>query len=141
MRERFLLYIGTIGGAISSALGGWDAALHALVFLMIADFASGLVLAGVFKKSYKSECGGLCSSISRKGVAKKCMMLLMVAIGVQVDSVIGWDFVRYCVIIAFMANELISITENMGMMGIRIPPALKQAIDILKKKEGDDNGA
>jgi len=136
MRERFLIAAGATGGVFSYAFGGWDAAIQALLVLMAVDYISGLVLAGVFKKSPKSECGGLCSSIIRKGLVKKCMMLLMVAVGFQVDAVVGTNIVRYGVIFAFIVNELISLTENAGLMGVPIPSALKQAIDILKSKGG-----
>lgn len=36
--------------------------------------------------------------------------------------------------IAFIANETISIVENAGLMGINIPPAITSAIEVLKKK-------
>jgi phage-related holin len=41
------------------------------------------------------------------------------------------------VIIAFIINELISIVENAGIMGVPIPTVITKAIEVLKKKEGD----
>ena len=60
--------------------------------------------------------------------------MLIVLIAFQLDNIIGRDFIRYALIIAFLKNELISITENVGLMGVLIPSALQKAIDILKKK-------
>jgi len=140
MRETFLIITSTAGVIIASALGGCDYALRALVIFMIIDYVSGLILAGIFKKSAKSSGGALDSNVGFKGIVKKCMMLLMVLIGYQLDNIIGWGFIRYGVIIAFILNELISIIENFGLMGVPIPAVMKQAIGILKKK-GDENDA
>jgi len=138
MREWYVT-LGTVGSIVANLLGGWDLALQTLVIFMLADYTTGLIVAGVFKKSRKSESGALDSNTGFKGIIKKCMMLLMVLIGHHLDLIIGWDFIRYGVIIAFLANEVISITENAGLMGVPMPPAIKNAIDILKKK-GEDNG-
>jgi len=138
LREIFLVVIGTAGGVIVSALGGWDLALQTLLIFMLIDYAAGLIAAGVFKKSKKSANGALESHAGFKGIIKKCMIMLFVIMGHQLDNVIGWDFVRYAVIIAFLANEAISIIENAGLMGVYIPPVLRQAIDILRKKEDAD---
>jgi len=127
------------GAVVASALGGWDLALQTLFCFMIIDYATGLILAGIFKKSKKNS-GALNSHIGFKGLVKKCVMLLMVIIGYMLDHMIGWDFIRYAVIIAFIANELISIIENASLMGIPIPHVLMQAIEILRKKGDEKDG-
>ena len=140
MRETaFFAAIGIAGGAIANALGGWDYALQALVSFMTIDYVTGWIAAAVFKKSKKSESGALDSSSGYKGILKKCMMLLMVIIANQLDVIIGWNFLRYAVIIALISNELVSVIENAGLMGVPIPGALRQAIGILNKKEGIEN--
>jgi toxin secretion/phage lysis holin len=141
MRESFMLLIGIIGGGIAAALGGWDLALQTMFAFMAIDYVTGLIVAGVFKKSNKSECGTINSRAGFKGILKKCMMLLMVFMGYQFDSLAGVEFARYGVIFAFIVNESVSILENAGMMGVPIPSALKQAIDILKKKGDERNGS
>ena len=138
MKEIFLVIIGAIGGVVVYALGGWDLALQTLLVFMLFDYITGLITAGIFKKSKKSANGALESHAGFKGIIKKCMIMLFVVMGHQLDNIIGLDFVRYAVIIAFMANEAISIIENAGLMGIYIPSALKQAIDILRKKENEN---
>ena len=139
MRESILITIGAIGGTIASYLGGWDYILRALIILMCVDYVSGLVVAGIFKKSKKSQNGTLNSHTGFKGIIKKCMMIMMVLIAYQIDYVIGWHFVRYAVIIAFLTNELISIMENAALMGVPVPAILQKAIDFLIKKSDDKN--
>lgn len=126
--------IGMVGSFIASMLGGWDAGLQTLVVFMVIDFVSGMVVAGVFKKSPKTKTGALDSNTGFKGVCKKCMILVFVLIGYCLDMSLGVDYIRNLVIIAFIANELISITENAGLMGLPIPPVITNAIDILKQK-------
>lgn len=126
--------IGMVGSFIASILGGWDAGLQTLVVFMVIDFVSGMVVAGVFKKSPKTKTGALESNTGFKGVCKKCMILVFVLIGYCLDMSLGVDYIRNLVIIAFIANELISITENAGLMGLPIPPVITNAIDILKQK-------
>ena len=53
----------------------------------------------------------------------------------RLDLAIGVEYIRDTVIIGFMANELISIVENAGLMGIPLPPAITKAIDILTRKQ------
>jgi toxin secretion/phage lysis holin len=101
---------------------------------MAIDFVSGLALAGAFRKSLKSEGGALDSRHCFKGLVKKGMMLMFILIGHRMDMVIGTDFVRTAVIIAFICNELISITENAGLMGVPVPVAIRKGIDVLNGK-------
>lgn len=126
--------VGLAGSFVAKAFGGWDSALVTLVFFMIVDYVSGLVVAGVFHKSKKSENGALESHAGWKGLCKKGMTLLFVLIAYRLDLALGLDFVRTTVIIGFMANELISIVENAGLMGIKLPAVLSKAIDILTQK-------
>lgn len=132
--------IGMVGSFIASMLGGWDAGLQTLVVFMVIDFVSGMVVAGVFKKSPKTKTGALDSNTGFKGVCKKCMILVFVLIGYCLDMSLGVDYIRNLVIIAFIANELISITENAGLMGLPIPPVITNAIDILKQKGDVQHG-
>jgi len=126
---------GAVGSAVACALGGWDEAVISLLIFMGIDYFSGLVCAGVFHKSKKSESGALESKASFKGLVKKCMILLFVVIANRLDVVTGSTFIRDAVCIAFMVNELISIVENAGLMGIPIPQAITNGIEILKNKE------
>lgn len=134
-----LTALGTAGGIMSSIFGGWDAALTTLVILMAIDYVSGLIVAGVFKRSPKSKNGGLESKAGWKGLCKKGMILLIVLIAVRLDLAMGTTFLKDGVVIAYIANETISIIENAGLMGIPIPAAIRKAIDALQAK-GESDG-
>ena len=133
--------IGTIGALIAKALGGWDNAVITLVVLMIIDFVMGLLCALVFGKSNKSENGALSSKACWQGVTKKVCTGLIVVVAHRIDVLVGSDYIRTAVIIAFCVSEIISISETAGLMGILpegVQKVLTKAIDILKNK-GDKN--
>lgn len=134
MKNAICTGIGVVGSIIASFFGGWTASLTTLVIFMGIDYLSGLVVAGVFHNSPKTETGTLESRAGFKGLIRKCMILLFVLIGYRLDVAIGAAYIKDAVCIAFMANELISIVENAGLMGIPIPKIVTNTIDILKKK-------
>ena len=135
MRENMIIVgLGAVGGAVATALGGWDYALQSLMVFMGIDYVTGLVVAAVFKKSKKSAYGSLESAAGFKRLIRKVMTLLMVLIANYIDILLGTGFVRYAVIVAFIINELISIMENAGLMGVPVPDILKKIIGILRKK-------
>ena len=135
MKQIIYTYAGVIGGMIASALGGWDGALATLLGFMAVDYVTGLLVAGVFHRSDKSDSGALSSNAGFRGLTKKGVMLLMVLLGARLDAFLGLSFFRDSVIIAFLTNELISILENAGLMGIPIPAALRRALDLLRSRE------
>lgn len=138
LKTYMCIVVGAVGSAFAYLFGGWDEALMTLIIFMTIDYITGLVVAGVFKKSSKTESGALESKAGWKGLCRKCATLLFVLVGAQLDRVIGSDYIRNAVIIAFITNELISIVENAGLMGLPIPRAIINAIDILKRKSGED---
>lgn len=134
MKQSICTIIGVIGSFITSLFGGWDTALITLLIFMAVDYISGLVVAGIFHKSKKTESGALESKAGWKGLCRKCMTLLFVIIAYRLDLVIGSDYIRNAVIIGFIANETISIVENAGLMGVPLPSVITKAIDILTTK-------
>lgn len=135
MKTGICTAVGVVGGFIAARFGGWDAALTTLIIFMAIDYISGLIVAGVFHASKKSETGALESRAGWKGLIRKCFTLLFVLVAYRLDLAIGVEYIRDTVIIGFIANELISIVENMGLMGIPLPPIVTKAIDILTKKQ------
>ena len=101
---------------------------------MAIDYITGLIVAGVFHNSEKTANGALESRAGWKGLCRKGVTLLVVLVACRLDLVMGSNFIRDAVIIAFVANETISIIENAGLMGIPIPAAIMRAIEILKNK-------
>ena len=127
--------LGVIGSFVANILGGWTTDMQTLGVLMIVDIMMGFMIAAVFKKSGKSLSGTLNSLSMWKGLCRKGVTLLIVLVANQLDTVIGVEYIRTAVIIAFIVNELVSIVENGGIMGIPIPGVITKAIDILKSKE------
>ena len=134
MKDYFCVAVGAIGGAIASLYGGWDTALQTLIIFMAIDYITGLIVAGVFHASSKSTNGALESRAGWKGLCRKGMTLLIVLVACRLDAVMGSSFVRDAVIIGFICNEVLSIIENAGLMGLPIPAALVKAVDILKQR-------
>lgn len=137
MKNGLCTVIGTVGGFIASLFGGWDTSLATLLIFMAVDYVTGLIVAGVFHKSQKTESGALESRAGWKGLCRKGTSLLVVLVAYRLDLVIGSNFVKDATIIAFIANETISIIENAGLMGAPIPAVIVKAIDVLKQKADD----
>ena len=127
--------LGALGAAISSIYGGWDSALTTLLIFMGIDYITGLAVAGVFQKSPKTENGALESKAGWKGLCRKGMTLLIVLIATRLDMAIGSSFIKDAVVIAYIANEAVSIIENAGLMGVPIPEAIQRGIEILTKNK------
>ena len=140
MKEMICTAIGAAGGAVAAALGGWDAALATLLIFMAVDYISGLIVAGVFHNSKKTESGTLESRAGWKGLCRKSVTLLFVLVALRLDLVIGVNYMRDAVIIGFIGNELKSIVENAGLMGVPLSAMIQNAIDILTKKSEEKTG-
>lgn len=125
---------------ITLFFGGWSAGLTTLIIFMVIDYISGIVVAGVFKNSPKSESGALQSRVGWKGLARKCMTLLFVLIAYRLDLLVGTNYIRDAVVIGFCANELLSIVENAGLMGVPLPSVITKAIDMLSQKVNTGEG-
>ena len=131
--------IGAVGGFVAMSFGGWSEALITLIVFMAVDYVTGLAVAGIFKKSKKSENGALESRAGFKGLCRKGVALLIVLVAVRLDIIMHTTYIKDAVIIAFVANESISIIENAGLMGVPVPSIIAKAIDVLRKdSEGKD---
>lgn len=134
IKDSILAAIGITGSFIASLFGGWSAAMSTLIIFMSADYITGLLVAGVFHQSPKTPNGKLESKAGFKGLCRKGMTLLIVLIAAQLEILLGVGYIRDAVIIAYIANEVISIIENAGLMGLPIPEAVTKAIEILNSK-------
>lgn len=125
---------GVVGSVIASAFGGWDAAMITLISMMVIDYLTGVLVAGVFHNSPKTENGALESKAGWKGLCRKGVTLLIVLVAARLDIILGTEFIRDAVVIGYIANEVISIIENAGLMGVPIPSAIEKAIEVLQSK-------
>ena len=128
--------IGIVGSFIGE-LFNWNEWMTTLLIFMVLDYITGLIVAGVFKKSPKTQDGSLESKTGWRGLAKKFSTLILVLVAVRLDLLLDTDYIQSAVILAFCANEVISLIENVGLMGVKIPPVISKAISLLNEK-GDN---
>lgn len=121
-------------GAVTGYLyGGWDTLLQVLLIFVIVDYLTGIIAGGTN--------GKLSSKVGFKGILKKVLIFIIVAVAHWVDVAVGVALgedvaiFRNATIFFYLANELLSITENAGQMGVPIPEKLMNAVEILKGKE------
>lgn len=127
MDNFYKMAIATSGTAITYLYGEWSALLGILVAFVVFDYVTGIIAAG-----YE---GKLSSRIGFRAIPKKVMIFALVAVAHLVDQAVGDGHIfRDAVIFFYLANELVSIVENAGRVGLNIPPILKKAIEILKDK-------
>ncbi|MCZ0756542.1 phage holin family protein [Anoxybacillus sp. J5B_2022] len=116
-----------MGAVVGFLFGGWSEALILLLSLVGIDYLTGFLASAVE--------GKLSSRVGFRGIPKKIMIFVMVAVGHLVDTTIGTNHMfRDATIFFYCANELVSIIENAGRMGLPVPEILRQTIDILRGK-------
>ncbi|MBY6277896.1 phage holin family protein [Symbiobacterium thermophilum] len=116
-----------VGAVLSYLFGGWNALLGVLLAFVVADYATGVLAAAVE--------GRLSSAVGMRGIARKVMIFLIVALAHLADTVLGDShMIRDATIFWYIANELLSIVENAGRIGVPIPPAISRAVEILRGK-------
>ncbi|MCB5900353.1 phage holin family protein [Bacillus cereus] len=128
-------FIATFGGFCGYFLGGWDTTLKVLLIMAAIDYITGVIAAG-----YNGE---LKSKVGFKGIAKKVVLFLLVGAATQADLAIGTNSaIREATIFFFIGNELLSLLENAGRMGIPLPSVLTNAVEVLggKQKQEDKKG-
>lgn len=131
--------LGIFGAVLANLYGGWSEDMITLIIVMSIDFAMGLVIAGIYHKSPKSDSGKISSKSCFMGLCKKCTILLFVLIAHRLDISLGTDYIKTATIIGFIANELISIIENADIIGVPLPKIIKKAVELLKSKEGKND--
>lgn len=124
-----------VGGVMGRLYGDWTSAMTTLLIFMAIDYAMGLIVAGVFKNSDKTEGGGLSSRVCWQGLWRKGVTLLVVLVAARLDITLGTSIVRDAVVLAYIANETISIMESAGLMGVPWPEPIRNALEQLQGKE------
>lgn len=132
VKNGVLAALAAVGSAAAGALGGWDAALQTLLLFMAMDYLTGLLVAGVFRRSGKSGDGALDSRAGFQGLCRKGAQLLAVLVAARLDLLMGEQWARTAVILFFLGNEGLSVLENLGLMGVPLPAALRQALSALR---------
>lgn len=108
-------------------LGGFDIALKSLLVVIVIDYITGVASAFYNKK--------LSSKVGFRGIIKKFCYICIVALSVVIDNLIGQQgVIRTLVIYFFVANDGLSIIENMSEMGVKLPPKLKDSLEKIKEQ-------
>lgn len=127
MKEIINTILAVTGTTFIYLVGGIDVALSCLLIAIILDYISGLI------KAYETKT--LSSKIGLRGILKKVGVLLVVMLAVLIDRVAGdTGAIRTLVIYYFVANEGLSVVENLAQAGIPIPQSIKKALKALKKE-------
>jgi toxin secretion/phage lysis holin len=118
-----------IGTALSYFFGGFDKALIALIIFLCVDYITG-ILAAVYTKELNSSTG-------LQGIIKKVMQLFLVGVAAIIDSLTGLTepYLRTSIVYFLIANEGISILENIARSGVKVPQFLKVVLEQIKNKE------
>lgn len=108
-------------------IGGFDIAIQSLLIVMVVDYLTGIASA-IYNKELSSKIGF-------KGILKKFSYLCVIALSVVIDNLTGQSgLIRTLVIYFFVANDGLSIIENMAEMNIKLPQKLIDALEQIKKK-------
>lgn len=130
----FKSFIAAGGAAVSYLYGGWSDLLGILLAFVIVDYMTGFLASATE--------GKLSSAIGCRGIAKKACIFVVVAIAHLVDTSMGSSHLfRDATIFFYLANELLSMLENMGRLGVPIPPVISEAVAVLQGKSGKKDQA
>ncbi len=124
-----------IGGVLGWLFGGFDALVYALIAFAVIDYITG-VLVAICKKNVSSEIGF-------KGISKKIMIFLLVALGNIIDQYVltSGSALRTMIIMFYLTNEGISIIENAEKMGMPVPAKLKNTLKQFGGSINSDNNS
>lgn len=125
--------VAALGGVVTALFGGWDVYLKVLIAFMAFDYVTGVIAAYQEKK--------LDSNVGWKGITRKVLVLVIVALAHLLDTALGQQLFRGLVIWFYIGNEGLSVIENLGRAGVPIPAPLRAALESLKQKaeEGKTN--
>lgn len=127
MRQLFNDIFSVILTTFVYLMGGFDIALQSLIIVIVIDYLTGIASA-IYNKELSSKVGF-------KGIIKKFCYLLVVALSVVIDNLTGQSgIIRSLVIYFFVANDGISIIENMAEMNVKLPKKLIDSLEQIGKK-------
>jgi toxin secretion/phage lysis holin len=122
------MFLSITGSVTSYMFGGWGSLLSILTFMIIIDYITGVIAAGIERK--------LSSRIGFRGIAQKILIFALISVSHMIDQVIGVEhLIRDATIFFYIMNEIISIIENGKRVGLPIPAFLIKVIELLKTKK------
>ena len=122
-------FFASLGTILCSCLGGWDVTLKALIVLMVIDYVTGF-LSAIKNKQVNSE-------VMFWGGIRKGLILAVVVVAVLFDEMVGnpYPVLRTLAIYFYVAREGISVTENLGLLGVPLPPSIRRVLTQLQKQD------
>ncbi len=125
----FSAFFASAGIILCSFFGGWDTPLKILVILMVLDYLTG-ILGAVRKKRVDSE-------VMFWGGIRKGLILAVIVVAVLLDELAGNSkpILRSLAIYFYVAREGLSVTENLGLLGVPLPPSICRVLNQLQNKE------
>ena len=143
MWDKVIKGLALAAGAIAGWFGEWNALLTGLAVMMVIDYVTGCMVA-FMGKSQKTEGGHWLSSEGFKGLLRKSAIVAMVLLGTLLDRAIGTDGMVFQTATAcyYIANEGLSVLENVALIGVPVPNVVKKALEVLKERgEGEKHGS
>ncbi|MFZ3589351.1 phage holin family protein [Bacillus sp. DJP31] len=121
------IFLSVIGSLTSYMFGGWGSLLSILTFMIVVDYFTGIIVAGIE--------GKISSRLGFRGIMKKIFIFVLVSVAHMIDLVLGdQHMIRDATICFYIMNEFVSIIENAGRSGLPVPSFLINAIELLKTK-------
>lgn len=122
-----------LGGFLGWFLGGADGFLYALIAFVVIDYITG-VMCAISDKSLSSEVGF-------RGICRKVLIFILVGVGNLLDVYILGEagVLRTAVIFFYLSNEGVSLLENASRLGLPIPEKLKEILQQLHDKGGNEH--
>jgi len=123
--------ISAVGGALLSNFLGWGKSIEVLLVAMVIDYITGILAAYINPRLALSSQKGF------KGICKKIIIILLVALAHELDKITGQPLVQTMVVWFFIGNEGLSILENAGKAGLPIPKKLRDTLEQLATEKGE----
>ncbi|WP_052475812.1 phage holin family protein [Cohnella kolymensis] len=120
-----------LGSTMTFAFGQWTETLTLLSVLIAIDYITGVTAA-------IRDGSGLDSKVGFWGLFKKGLILLVVLLAHRVDVLLGTEMVMGGAVYFYIVNELLSVIENFGRIGVPLPPSLRKVIQILRDRVGKE---
>lgn len=127
MKDKLSLIVSFVVGAASYLVGGFDTLITVFATIVVVDTATGMLKAWN-KGEYQSRK-------FRSGFTKTVSYLLGVILAVQIDLLLGSNFLRDATLTFFIINEALSVVENLGELGVTFPQQFTDAIKSLQNKD------
>ena len=131
MENRFDLAVVAIGAIVTPLIGGVTPLMIILLYVMGIDIVSG-VLCGITGVSHKTSSGNLTSSAMFRGLVKKAAIFAVIGLGYQLEKATNIAAIRDGTVLMYIAEETLSCTENLGLLGVAIPEPIQRAVEVLK---------